>query len=406
MAMQFATLICTSFLCQVAYAGIYEDYAKDGQFSRYLSADNDTNTTLSGPPPRPPPPPTPPPTDPTTPAPTPPALVQTVTVGITDVSSAPDTTALETAAQDACKGDCTVSVVEEFKVALTFTFDSYPCTGVTVLDVRTSIATSLSVEVSQVTAEVEVTGCRRLLKNGERRLTTGSATVTSSVSYPDSDSGKAAATSTMSTETATIASGMATALSTETGVTIATPTVASPTLSVEQTLVVTPPADGEVPDALSTAQLEAALPEGTTFTSEALSTKSPTPPPTVGTKTLKCDSLCGPGYTTAAGTTIYTKEMMSLVYPYITGEGNLTCSDLETIVSTNGTTMESDQTCSDFYKDSQNATAMMESVGVSCCTAAASEGVASLASAQLQPMLMTIFVVFACAAMTTREWRQ
>jgi hypothetical protein len=352
-------------------------------------------------------PPTPPPAPPTTPPPTPPALVQTVTVGITDVSSAPATTALETAAQDACEGDCTVSVVNEFKVSLTFTFDSYPCTGVSTLQVRTSIATSLSVDVSQVIASIEVTGCRRLLKNGERRLQTGQATITSDVSYPDTDSGKAAATSTMGMESATLGSSMSTALTAQTGVTIAIPTVSTPTLSVEQTLIVTPPADGEVPDALSTAQVQAALPEGTTFSSETMSTKSPTPPPTVGTKTLKCDTLCGPGYTTAVATTTYEKAMFSIIYPYITGDGNLTCSDLETIVSTNGTSMESDQTCSDFYTSSVNATEMTESVGVACCVAnAGDDGVASLASAQLQPMFMTIAVVFACAAMTTREWRQ
>jgi hypothetical protein len=260
-----ATFICVSLLFQAADAGVYDAFQRYSGFddiARMLALyneteTNETNTSLIS---------TttvPPPTPLATPAPN--ALVQTISVTLTSVDDAPSTSALAAAAQGQCTDNCEVIVEREFKVSLTFDFLSYPCTGVSTRQVRSSIATTLDVALSAVTATVSVSGCRRLLESGERRLQlgvrTGAATVSSVVVFPDTDAGKAGVKAAMAMPTDTTASNMATALSDLTGVTINPPVLrAAPTLEVEQTIVVTPPVGQDPPAPLTTEEIKATLP--------------------------------------------------------------------------------------------------------------------------------------------------
>lgn len=96
-------------------------------------------------------------------------------------------------------------------------------------------------------------------------------------------------------------------------------------------------------------------------------------PPSSGQKRIKCVSLCGRGYATKEGVTWETKDGSEQNQgerggKLITGVGNLTCADFDTIMKTRGLLLDSNWNCS--YVQTrylQNNTEMESEWGTGCC---------------------------------------
>jgi len=95
------------------------------------------------------------------------------------------TTAADAALAE-CDTDCSAEVIRKLVVTVVHKF-TVPCASLpTAADYKATYAAAMGVEASSVTVEIlSVTGCGRLLANGERRLATGEQEVQADVSYPE-----------------------------------------------------------------------------------------------------------------------------------------------------------------------------------------------------------------------------
>jgi hypothetical protein len=88
--------------------------------------------------------------------------------------------------------DCSFEVVKQVVITVVHSF-KVPCASLPVraLDYKYTYAAVMEVAISDVAIEiVSETGCRRLLANGERRLSEGTQEVSAAISYPGTAEGK------------------------------------------------------------------------------------------------------------------------------------------------------------------------------------------------------------------------